>query len=284
MHDSYYINTVNLYGLENYNSTTVDSLFNELNRLGMKAVVRIEAYDTNRFAFQTADLDYIMARYTSLIQYVSDSGRRGSVAYFALNMPVDDGSVQQRLDGINSATSKQRQPVYAAAFVQRMRSLLNSYGFTTAKLYLSVFYGWDKSYDIPSYQGSGADGYFLNNYSYPADSIPDDTVTDSVLINETGANGLKEAMDKFESQYLGCNQVIEYGFHTVEYNQGNIPQQTAGLVWSKKAKQKALQATTHYYRTHFSNVKGTLYFGYNLFKKEGSDNAEMDWALNYSAN
>lgn len=274
----YHINTVNLYGLEDKNDADKNALFTALSNLGMKAVVRIEAYNSSDFAFQTSDLDWIFTKYTSLIQYVSDPSRRDCVAYFALNMPVDDPGVQGRLGGINSATSKSRQPAYAAAFVTRMKNLVNSYGFTTAKLYLSVFYGWDQSYQIPSYTGSGADGYFFNNYSYPAgDATPGEGSSDSELINQPR---LQSAMDKFENQYSGYPQVIEYGFHTQEYNNWVKPNQTAGLVSTKTAKRRALKATTNFYKNK-SDVKGTLYFGYNLFKEEGTPPALLDWALEY---
>lgn len=77
----------------------------------------------------------------------------------------------QKLEGgINGEQSKQRQVEYAGAFVKRMRETTASYGFTDAQLYLSVFYGWDNSFKTPSYVSSGADGYFMNNYSYPLNS------------------------------------------------------------------------------------------------------------------
>ena len=53
MKNEYNINTVNLYGLESFRHT--EKLFDELKRLGMQAVVRIEAYSQD-FAFREADL------------------------------------------------------------------------------------------------------------------------------------------------------------------------------------------------------------------------------------
>jgi hypothetical protein len=282
MHDNFNVNTINVYGLENYDNAgsnaNKDYLFSELGRLGMQTVVRIEAYPST-FAFTTADLDAVMAQYTPLIQYASSTANRGKVAYFALNMPVDDPAVQNRLGGVNSALSKQRQHDYAVAFVTRMRSLLNSNGFTGAKLYLSVFYGWDNTYDLPSYADANADGYFINNYSYPVGAPLDQNATDSALINQPR---LQTAMDKFTTTYgTGANFVVEYGFHTVEYNSGVVPNQTAGVVQNLLAKNKALKATTAYYVNHFPAVRGTQYFGYNLFKSEGTPPAVMDWALAY---
>lgn len=282
MKSNFNINTINVYGLENYDNTgsntNKDYLFSELGRLGMQTVVRIEAYPST-FAFTTADADAVVAQYTPLIQYVSSAANRGKVAYFALNMPVDDPAVQARLGGVNSALSKQRQHDYAVAFVSKMRSLLNSNGFTGAKLYLSVFYGWDNAYDLPSYADANADGYFINNYSYPAGAPLDETASDSALINQSR---LQIAMNKFTTTY-GTNVpfVMEYGFHTMEYNNGVVPNQTAGVVQNLLAKNKALKATTDYYVNHFPGVRGTQYFGYNLFKSEGTPAAVMDWALAY---
>ena len=286
MRDEYFINTVNIYGLEWVPDSDKDVLFAELARLGMKIVVRIEAYDATTFSFQVRDLDWIMHRYAqrlddthgSLLDYISASPRRNSVAYLALNMPVDDPAVQDRGGGVNSEPWKQAQNAYAPALVQRMRAFLTSAGFPDARLFLSVFYGWDGSFDVPSYVEANADGYFLNNYSYPAGAVPDETAPDTVLINRAR---LQKIMDRFEAQYGGHPQVIEYGFHTVEFNGGAPPAQTAGLVQTRKAKRRALAATTDYYSTSFPDVVGTIYFGYNMLKVEGNPPALLDWTLIY---
>lgn len=283
MRDNYNINTVNIYGLDNFDAagsnTNKDWLFAELGRLGMQVVVRIESYNTSSFAFTNADVTDVMSRYSTLLSYVSTASNRGKVCYFAVNMPVDDPGVQSRLGGVNSTLSKQRQHDYAVSIISAMRSRLTTAGFSTAKSYLSVFYGWDNSYDLPSYSDAGADGYFINNYSYPAGAPLDQTASDSALINQAR---LQIAMNKFTTTYgTSAPFVMEYGFHTVQYNNGTIPNQTAGLVQNLLGKNKALKATTNYYKNNFSNVKGTLYFGYNLFKSEGNPPAVMDWALAY---
>lgn len=279
----YNINTLNIYGLEGFDSgdsnENKDFLFEELARLGMKVVVRIEAY-SDTFAFQVSDLDYVFNTYQKLIEYVCGDGKRQQVAYFALNMPVDDPQVQQKLEGgINGEQSKQRQVEYAGAFVKRMRETTASYGFTDAQLYLSVFYGWDNSFKTPSYVSSGADGYFMNNYSYPLNStkLPEASAPGEELIN---ANRLAISMNTYLSQYPGKPLVIESGFHTLEYNNGVVPNQTAGLVKDKEAKIKAIKATLDFYE-QFDEFRGWLYFGYNLYKEEGSPAAVMDWSLVY---
>ncbi len=279
----YNINTLNIYGLEGFDNgdsnENKDFLFEELARLGMKVVVRIEAY-SDTFAFQVSDLDYVFNTYQKLIEYVCGDGKRQQVAYFALNMPVDDPQVQQKLEGgINGEQSKQRQVEYAGAFVKRMRETTASYGFTDAQLYLSVFYGWDNSFKTPSYVSSGADGYFMNNYSYPLNStkLPEASAPGEELIN---ANRLAISMNTYLSQYPGKPLVIESGFHTLEYNNGVVPNQTAGLVKDKEAKIKAIKATLDFYE-QFDEFRGWLYFGYNLYKEEGSPAAVMDWSLVY---
>lgn len=279
----YNINTLNIYGLEGFDSgdsnENKDFLFEELARLGMKVVVRIEAY-SDTFAFQVSDLDYVFNTYQKLIEYVCGDGKRQQVAYFALNMPVDDPQVQQKLEGgINGEQSKQWQVEYAEAFVKRMRETTASYGFTDAQLYLSVFYGWDNSFKTPSYVSSGADGYFMNNYSYPLNStkLPEASAPGEELIN---ANRLAISMNTYLSQYPGKPLVIESGFHTLEYNNGVVPNQTAGLVKDKEAKIKAIKATLDFYE-QFDEFRGWLYFGYNLYKEEGSPAAVMDWSLMY---
>lgn len=279
----YNINTLNVYGLEGFDSgdstENKDFLFKELARLGMKIVVRIESY-SNTFAFQVSDLDYVFNTYQKLIEYVCGDGKRQQVAYFSLNMPVDDPQVQQKLEGgINGAQSKERQVSYAAAFVKRMRETTASYGFTDAKMYLSIFYGWDNGFQTPSYAPAGADGYFMNNYSYPVNknNLPDASASGGELIN---ANRLAISLNTYLSQYPGKPLVIESGFHTLEYNNGVAPNQTAGLVKDQAAKIKAMKATMEFYG-QYPEFRGWLYFGYNLYKEEGSPPAVMDWSLVY---
>ncbi len=279
----YNINTLNVYGLEGFDSgdstENKDFLFKELARLGMKIVVRIESY-SNTFAFQVSDLDYVFNTYQKLIEYVCGDGKRQQVAYFSLNMPVDDPQVQQKLEGgINGAQSKERQVSYATAFVKRMRETTASYGFTDAKMYLSIFYGWDNGFQTPSYAPAGADGYFMNNYSYPVNknNLPDASASGEELIN---ANRLAISLNTYLSQYPGKPLVIESGFHTLEYNNGVAPNQTAGLVKDQAAKIKAMKATMEFYG-QYPEFRGWLYFGYNLYKEEGSPPAVMDWSLVY---
>ncbi len=281
MKNQYNINTVNIYGLESFDrngNTNKDALFAALKRLGMKVVVRIESY-SDKFAFQVSDLSYIINVYKDLLDYVCKPENRGQVAYFSLNIPVDDPNVQNKIGGINSELSKQRQVSYTQAFVYRMRQETAARGFENAPMFLSIFYGWDNSFDIPSYASAGADGYFMNNYSYPksAGYVPDETASDADLINRAR---LSISVSKFQSQYKGKPLVVEFGFHTMEYNGGKKPNQTAGLVTNRSAKARAIRATIEYYKT-IPEFRGALYFGYNLYKEEGNPPAVMDWTLKY---
>jgi hypothetical protein len=284
MRDRYHINTVNLYGLESWDpsgsDTKKDRLFAHLRRLGLKAVVRIERYDPNTFAFRDADAAAVLDSYRALLRYVSAPGRRDRVAYFAVNMPVDDSGVQSRLGGVNSALSTQRQPAYAQALITGLRGVLTANGFAAAKLLLGVFYGWDSGYAVPTYSGAQPDGYFLTNYSYPMSPIPDERASDSTLINQPL---LRRPLDRLRAQYGAAPVVIEYGFHTVAFNRGVVPDQTAGLVLNAAAKKRALTATTSFYRANYPSVRGTLYFGYNLVKAEGAPANAIDFALDRSA-
>lgn len=79
MKNEFNINTVNIYGLEGFRAK--DALFDELKRLDMQVVVRIESYSST-FAFQVSDLDWIFNRYKDLLDYVCAPGRREQVAYF----------------------------------------------------------------------------------------------------------------------------------------------------------------------------------------------------------
>ena len=103
------------------------------------------------------------------------------------------------------------------------------------------------------------------------------TASDDTLINKLR---LAVSVNKYRSQYAGKPLVMEFGFHTMEYNDGKKPNQTAGLVANKAAKQRAIKATIAYYRT-VPEFRGALYFGYNLYKKEGNPAAVMDWTLQY---
>lgn len=270
-------NTVNFYGLEHIPDKWGE-VFRELARLDMRAVVRIEDYGPD-FSFSRQDVPRVLEHYQALLDFVCLPEHRGQVAYFALNMPVDDGAVTARLGGVNTPLSRERQREYAGAFVSAVRMETHRRGFQSARLYLSVFYGWDGTYHVPSYSEAGADGYFVNNYSYPAQEgqAPTLPCQEETLINRPR---LQRAVERFQQQYPDMPLVVEFGFHTLEYNQGRWPAQTAGLVADRAAKRRAIEATLRYYDT-VPEYEGFLYFGYNLYKEEGDPPAVMDWTLVY---
>jgi len=282
------VNTVGLYNLVQMTDVDRDALFAELERNRLKAVIRIEWYDRQTFSFSTADAGKVLRYYnsddqvhgyTALLTYLIRRGRLADVAYFAVNMPVDDGMVSSHFvtsqypDGRNNPQWAASQPPYADRLLADLRNIVG-----TADLYLSVFYGWEQTYPTPSYAGitHPADGYFLNNYSYPVSSPADENSSVSDRLN---VPRLRSAMDRIIGQYGDAPKVIEYGFHTLAFNDGVIPDQTAGLVRTVAAKRQALAETTDYYRDPAFHVRGTLYFAENLFKPEGNPPATMDWAL-----
>jgi hypothetical protein len=295
------VNTIGFYNLVQMSDADRDAIFTNLESNRQKAVVRIENYDGSTFDFDNNDPTHADANsvvsyynrddtahgYTALFDYLIRKNRLADIAYFAVNMPVDDGTVASHFqtaqypDPRTNPAWSTSQVAYADYLIGRLRGVLGS----AAKLYLSVFYGWDYSYPTPSYANVAhpADGYFFNNYSYPASTPPDADADPSRLINQPR---LQEGMDKLMAQYPTQPVVIEYGFHTVEYNQGGIPGQTAGLVNTLAAKVRALTTTTDYYRTgssagrHF-NVRGSLYFAQNLYKEEGVPASVDDWTLDY---
>jgi hypothetical protein len=194
------------------------------------------------------------------------------LAYVSLNMPVDDPTVQGRLGGVDASLSVQRQPAYAAALVRGVRDALPG-----VRVYLGLFYGWDGGYDVPSYAAAGADGYVLTNYSYPGDTVPDAVAADPDLINEAR---LRIAVDRAVDQYGDrVPLVIEYGFHTAARHGARTPDQRAGLVADAAAKRRALHATNRFYCATYPNVRGTMYFGFNIVKREGNPPALLDFAL-----
>jgi hypothetical protein len=283
------VNTVGLYNLVQMTDAERDTLFAELERDRMKAVIRVEWYDQQTFAFSTADADRVLRYYTGddpahgytgLIPYLVRRKKLADVVYLAVNMPVDDGKVSGRFttaqypDGRQNPRWAAAQPPYADRLLAGLRAMTGGAG-----LYLSVFYGWDQSYPTPSYAGIGhpADGYFLNNYSYPTSGTPaDENASTADRLNEPR---LRSALDRMIGQYGAAPKVIEYGFHTLDFNDGVLPDQTAGLVRTVAAKRKALTETTAYYQDPAFGVRGTLYFAENLFKPEGNPPATMDWAL-----
>lgn len=283
----YNINTITVYGLDSFTGNRyvglLDHLFSELRRLGMGIVVRIEGYDGATFAFNTTnDVSDVISRHADLIDYVCANGQ-DLLRYFAINMPVDDPSVQANLGGLSSQTFYDAQAPYAAAIVQGMRDYCTSKGFSGAPMFLSVFFGWDNTYNIPSYEASGADGYFINNYSYPyltTGQVPDETFLPEAIIDATK---LAVAVDKFIALYQSAPPVVfESGFHTVDFNGGTVPDQTAGLVQNRATKALAVKATVNFYRSYANlNAAGYMYFGYNLVNVEGADNANIDWTLVY---
>ncbi|MEU4217571.1 hypothetical protein [Actinoplanes sp. NPDC026623] len=266
MRDDYFINTVNVYGLERWSSARLDAFFATLTELGMRAVVRLEAYDPSSFAFRREDAADVLARHGRLLE----RARGAPVAYLALNMPVDDPRVQERLGGINSALSAERQPAYAAELVRLVRQRAG-----TTPVFLGLFYGWDGSYRIPSYRDSGADGYVLTSYSYPGTRIADANSSTDELID---ARRLADIADRATAGMPGAPLVVEFGFHTLAA-QPERPDQTAGLVADITAKHAALRATTHFYCARYPAVIGTTYFGYNVFKAEGNPPRTLDYGL-----
>jgi hypothetical protein len=113
----------------------------------------------------------------------------------------------------------------------------------------------------------------MNNYSYPANPYLPANVYDSeaYIIN---SSRLQISIDSFYAQY-GKNKplVIEYGFQTTI-----VPGQTAGLVADRATKEIALKATTRFY-SQYENIRGTMYFGFNVIKEEGFPPRKIDWAL-----
>ncbi|MCU7724289.1 hypothetical protein ODJ79_11235 [Actinoplanes sp. KI2] len=283
------VNTVGLYNLVQMTDAERDTLFAELERNRMKAVIRIEWYDQQTFAFTAADAARVLSYYSSddpahgytgLLPYLARRQKLADVVYLAVNMPVDDGKVSSRFvtaqypDGRKNPRWATSQPPYADRLLAGLRAVTGC-----TKLYLSVFYGWDQSYPTPSYAGIAhpADGYFLNNYSYPISGTPpDENASTADRLNEPR---LRSALDRMIGQYGTAPKVIEYGFHTLDFNNGVLPNQTAGLVSTVAAKRKALTETTAYYKDPAFGVRGTLYFAENLFKPEGNPPATMDWAL-----
>jgi hypothetical protein len=266
MRDEFFVNTVNIYGLEKWGTARLDTLFAVLTRLNMRAVVRLEAYDPETFAFRTGDAEQVVAAHRRLLDHI----RGRPIAYVALNMPVDDPRVQARLGGVNSALSAQRQVTYAATLVRLVREQVGP-----TPVFLGLFYGWDGSYQIPSYRDSGADGYVLTSYSYPGARVADARSSTAELID---APRLTSVANRAVAAQPGAPLIVEYGFQTLAA-QKSMPDQTAGLVADVTVKGAALRATTHFYCAGYPSVIGTTYFGYNIFKAEGNPPRTLDYAL-----
>lgn len=283
MRDEYHIDTVGVYELaegevggEVGGAAARAAFFHALTSLDMRVVVRLEAYDPGTFAFDGSDVDRLMDRYAPLLAEVAGAGRRERVAYLAVNMPLDDPRVRRRLGGGNSPLAVRRQQEYATAVVTRLRQFLTSRSALEMEIYLGVFYGWDGSDRPPSYRPAGADGYFLTSYSYPGDTVADQSASDAVLIDEPRRRAI---MRRFIDQYGEAPVVVEYGVHTAERHAGRRPTQPAGLVRDRPAKQRALAATTRFYCGNYPSVRGTLYFGFNVYKREGDPPAMLDFGL-----
>ena len=279
----YNIDVISVYTLDTFDSdgsdVNKDLLFSFLEEYDMKIVVRIERYDAYNFTFSESDAENVAESYRHVVEYVSDVSRRARIAYFAINMPVDDPNVQANLGGLNSTEYIENQPVYAEKIVRLMRQMSEDIGFYNAQFYLSVFYGWDNSFETPSYIDSGADGYFLNNYSYPlGGTVPDCSMSDRQIIN---ADRLSVSLGRYAAQYKDKPLVVEFGFHTVSFNDGQASAQTAGLVADRSTKQRAIAATVGFYKNNYDFFAGAVYFGYNVLKSEGEDNLMLDWMLCY---
>jgi hypothetical protein len=270
MRDDYRINTINVYGLEKWTEPQLTTLFGALRAAGLAIALRLEWYDQPTFAFQPQDVGRVVEAYRTLLDVAARPENRPLVTYLMLNMPVDDPQVQRRLGGIDSDLSRERQTAYATELVRAVRARA-----VAVRVFLGLFYGWDGSYAMPSYSASGADGYVLTNYSYPAAQV---SVASSVtqIIDESRLTAvMKRALAQTGNKPL----IIEYGFQTLSYQDGNKPDQTAGLVPDTNVKKKALAGTTSFYCSRYPEVIGTMYFGYNVIKAEGSPARRLDFAL-----
>jgi hypothetical protein len=273
MRDEYHINTINVYGLERRNERQRDQLFGAVRELGMAIALRIEWYDQDTFAFRRQDAGEVLAAHRALLAYAAEAGHREQVAYVMVNMPVDDPAVQQRLGGVNSRLSQTGQVAYATEVAAGVRDLVGASGI---RVFLGLFYGWDNSYQVPSYRAARPDGYVLTNYSYPGLRIPGAWASAAELINEPR---LRMAADRAIREAGSLPVIVEYGFHTLSYQNGNTPDQRAGLVADVTAKRRAIQATTDFYCSRYPTVIGTMYFGYNTYKSEGSPPRRLDFGL-----
>jgi hypothetical protein len=86
-------------------------------------------------------------------------------------------------------------------------------------------------------------------------------------------------MRRFLDQYGDAPVVVEYGVQTAERHGDRLPGQTAGLVADRTAKARALAATTQFYCSGYPSVRGTMYFGFNVYKTEGEPPATVDFGL-----
>jgi hypothetical protein len=258
MRDEHGVNMINVY-----DAARVDPLLGTASRLGLRLIVRLEAYDPETFAFTADDARRVVEHHRDIIDKTRGDDR---VAYLAVNMPIDDPRVQSRLGGVNSATSRQRQTGYARDVFRLLRA------HTDRRIFLGLFYGWDGSYEIPRYD---ADGFVLTSYSYPRHGIADARSNTADLIDEPR---LRTAADRATKDHPDRPIVVEYGFQTMT-GHPTPPHQTAGLVRDDEAKRRALKATDRFYRTNYPQVIGTVYFGWNIRKPEGSPPRLLDFAL-----
>jgi LmbE family N-acetylglucosaminyl deacetylase len=248
------INTVNVYGVSSANVTPLQEA---AAAAGMRLVIRLEEYDPATFAFRASDASALVERYADVLARL----RPDVVAYVLVNMPVDD----PRVHGLA------RQADYAREAVALVRERAPG-----VPVWLSLFYGWDGSYDIPSYEPSGADGYALTSYSYPGNRAATAASNTDELID---TKRLHRTADRAIAAHPGRPIVVEYGFQTVQFHGGHWPDQTAGLVADEAAKKKAMQATTAFYRNNYHSVIGTMYFGYDIVKDEGNPPRPVDFTL-----
>jgi hypothetical protein len=261
MRDTHHVNTVSPYGLS---ADRTAAFFAALKRLNMQVALRVEAYDPATFAFRAEDAGAVLADHREVLTHAARPGNREQVAYVMVNMPVDDPRVQQRLGGVNSALSRDRQVSYATTLTASLRSAAPG-----LRVFLGLFYGWDGSYAVPSYRPAGADGYVLTNYSYPGGDVSD-------IIGE---KRLRSTVERAANEAGNNPIVVEYGFHTLTYQNGNVPDQVAGLVADENAKEAAMRATTRLYCDGYPTVIGTMYFGYNTDKVEGNPPRHLDYGL-----
>ena len=91
----------------------------------------------------------------------------------------------------------------------------------------------------------------------------------------------EEEAEQWRPLVLGCWEELKGRLRQsvrVEEHQARLALASAALA---NHRYQAMQGTISYYDSKYPFVEGAMYFGYNQYKREGEDNAMMDWTLVY---
>jgi len=290
------VNTINLYNLGwgelQKNGNVEEYIFRRAEELGLKVVVRLEAYNkyneslppvgdnhpTNHFAYLPHNADWIINYYTQKTPIFGPNGYAtkypGSILYLMINMPFDDPELR-RQDGIglNDWPDEEQQRDYTKVFYDKIKAIDPIH-----RVFINLGFGGqdrDPHFGVADLVDGISEhlytvrlDYYTRCYGY----IPGVEDADYLLMNQ-------DVYDYYLEKMFAVNRIAENGKPVVIDQTGycEINDFTTGLVRDKRAKARAIDLLRNYLRNHPHSAYGWTYF--MAFDKFNEGGEQATWGL-----